>query len=870
MSHTPKALRPARTRLLAALTAAALAVAGAVAGAAPATAADSPAVTIAEAPRAGGTVTVTGSGFAGTSPGVYLGLGPAGLPGFYQGASGLQQVVWIAPGNQEGQSEAGPTAPMNPDGTFTVTLDIPAYADGVEWALYTSKAHGQGFADPSQNTITAVAYAAPEPSSTTTTLAVDPQGSSAPGVPVTLTATVTPADAAGSVTFFAHRAGESTAVADRVALSGGTATVVAEGLEAGVTGFSASFAPADAAVSAPSDSAVVPHEIVGGTDPELEFDPQIRVFLADGTTPYAGQEVRTGDQLVVKGTGFDPAANVGGRGAPIPADLPQGTYVVLGSFLDAWQPSAGAPGSARKAVDQKWALAEDVLNQVPPRYQDAVRAQWAPIAADGSFTATLTAKDFSSALGGGTWGVYTYAAGGVVNAEQELSAPVNYAGDVVVPEPTGPAITVTPAEKLDPGVDNVITIAGTGFTGPGAANGAYVLFGETSVWNGGGPLPADGWVAQGWVMPKDIAAGSFQTTLTIPAGSLVPGKTYHVATSAAHGLSQTDRSLDSFAAVTVAEQTGPATPAIRLSSDSLRAGEALTVTGTGFPAGSQATVTVNSSAFVLGTALVGPSGVFSVTGTLPADIAAGAHTVTASAGGVTAAAALTVQAVSAPTKTPPAQPVCLASEVGGASLSWGVKASFTSYINGPIAKGSVSGGWGSGSGAYSTETGNGSVSYDGGMHFSGHGGKLDLSLSNPRIRVTGSSATLFLDVRSKGYNGSPDIDTAGVAFATLGLPAASASGGEISWSGASATLTAEGAKAFAGFYSAGAALDAVSFTFPLGAQVPCDSSTSGAAAGGGLATTGAEADLGAVGFGAVMLLAGIVLVAVRRRRLTEV
>src|SRR5690606_39882481 len=40
-----------------------------------------PTVVPAEAPRAGGEITVTGSGFAAGYPGIYLAIGPAGLPG---------------------------------------------------------------------------------------------------------------------------------------------------------------------------------------------------------------------------------------------------------------------------------------------------------------------------------------------------------------------------------------------------------------------------------------------------------------------------------------------------------------------------------------------------------------------------------------------------------------------------------------------------------------------------------------------------------------------------------------------------------------------------------------------------------------------
>lgn len=109
------------------------------------------------------------------------------------------------------------------------------------------------------------------------------------------------------------------------------------------------------------------------------------MFLADGTTPAAGARLQAGDEIVVKGTGYDPTANVGGRGVPIPSNLPQGTYVVFGNFAATWQPSHGAPSSARSVGAQAWALAEGVLTQVPAQYQGAIRAQWVDITPEGSF-----------------------------------------------------------------------------------------------------------------------------------------------------------------------------------------------------------------------------------------------------------------------------------------------------------------------------------------------------------------------------------------------------------------------------------------------------------------------------------------------------
>lgn len=138
---------------------------------------------------------------------------------------------------------------------------------------------------------------------------------------------------------------------------------------------------------------------------------------------------------MVKGTGFDPAGNVGGRGVPIPADLPQGTYVVFGKFLDDWKPSEGATTSARPVGSQKWALAADVLDQVPAQYQGAIRAQWVNINEAGEFTAELVVAEGDKFTYEGNFGVYTYPAGGSGNPAQEQYAPINVKEDVT-PEPT--------------------------------------------------------------------------------------------------------------------------------------------------------------------------------------------------------------------------------------------------------------------------------------------------------------------------------------------------------------------------------------------------------------------------------------------------
>ncbi len=161
------------------------------------------------------------------------------------------------------------------------------------------------------------------------------------------------------------------------------------------------------------------------------------------------------------------------------------------------------------------------------------------------------------------------------------------------------------------------------------------------------------------------------------------------------------------------------------------------------------------------------------------------------------------------------------------SLRWGVKASFLSYVTGPIAGGSisttgVSGGLGGfvfpQAGEATMSGGTGTVSYSGSVRFTGHAGALDLRLSEPRVRIdSATSGTLLLRV-----NGGPST-----AFATLALGSANRTTdatGAIRYASVPATLTAAGSAAFSfegsTFYPAGTALDPVSFTIGSPGSAP--------------------------------------------------
>lgn len=160
------------------------------------------------------------------------------------------------------------------------------------------------------------------------------------------------------------------------------------------------------------------------------------------------------------------------------------------------------------------------------------------------------------------------------------------------------------------------------------------------------------------------------------------------------------------------------------------------------------------------------------------------------------------------------------------SLVWGVKSSFRSYITGSIAKGSVTlrdgatsagtGYWFGQSGTdWTASAGTGSTRYAGGVRFQGHGGILDLSLSDPVVRIDSASAgTLFMRI-----NGGA---TTAVGALDLGAATRTSVDGGISYSNVPVTLTSSGATMFSygssQFYGAGERMDPLSFAIGTTAQ----------------------------------------------------
>ncbi|AWB88424.1 HtaA domain-containing protein [Salinibacterium hongtaonis] len=478
--------------------------------------------------------------------------------------------------------------------------------------------------------------------------------------------------------------------------------------------------------------------------------PKVTVSKTTGLNP-------AGETITVSGTGFSPAdsSSVVGTRPPL-AGLWSGAYVVFGSFKDVWKPSESAPTAARESLSQRWLLTQDVIDAVDPRFKAAVLAEAAVLNADGSFSFQMTVAESSAALSDGNYGIYTYAGSGATYAPFETYTPLSFG----IPTPK---VTVSKTTGLNP-AGETITVSGTGFspadsssvvgTRPplaGLWSGAYVVFGSfKDVWkpSESAPTAARESLSQRWLLTQDVI----------------------------------DAVDPRFKAAVLAE-------AAVLNAD-----------------GSfsfQMTVAESSAALSDGN-----YGIYTYAGS--GATYAPFETYTPLAFG-----APTPPVVTPPTTTPPVVDVPVAS----GSLTWGIKDSFRSYITSSIAHGTIStsGARASGGsyvfgqaagGSYTEAAGVGTSNYSGAVRFTGHAGILDVTISNPVVRVdSATSGTLFVTA-----NGSQ------LAIASLNLAAAnrSVNNGAVTYSGVPAVLTSAGTGVFAltgsPFYPVGTALDPVTFT----------------------------------------------------------
>ncbi|HTT93564.1 MAG TPA: HtaA domain-containing protein [Solirubrobacterales bacterium] len=167
--------------------------------------------------------------------------------------------------------------------------------------------------------------------------------------------------------------------------------------------------------------------------------------------------------------------------------------------------------------------------------------------------------------------------------------------------------------------------------------------------------------------------------------------------------------------------------------------------------------------------------------------------------------------------------------ITGGEVDWGIKESFRKYVKSPIAAGQieVSGGASEAAdgtfrfpvdaGSYDTTTHVTEVQGKGTVHFTGHfmAGvpALDLTFTDPRV-IVGATSVVYADVVSKSLATGEFEEFPNAEFALVDASTTQPEFGDeaVTLKEMPAELTAEGAEAFAGFYSEGEPLDPLSLT----------------------------------------------------------
>ncbi len=177
------------------------------------------------------------------------------------------------------------------------------------------------------------------------------------------------------------------------------------------------------------------------------------------------------------------------------------------------------------------------------------------------------------------------------------------------------------------------------------------------------------------------------------------------------------------------------------------------------------------------------------------------------------------------------------------SLDWGIKGGFYSYITGGIASGTANGENGATSngngtfkfpatgGSWDPATNTGVLNFGGSVHYVGHSGALDMTVSNPQLHFTSGGSVLYASLSSKSLSSGVMQSFNGAMGTISGMP--SLSGSLLTLSGLGVTLSADAAPAFAGFYAAGEGLDALNGTDTLGAAGSSGGTSTGTTTGTG-------------------------------------
>jgi hypothetical protein len=321
-----------------------------------------------------------------------------------------------------------------------------------------------------------------------------------------------------------------------------------------------------------------------------------------------------------------------------------------------------------------------------------------------------------------------------------------------------------------------------------------------------------------------LAAGasvfSYQGNQFYPAGTALDPVTFVIGAPSSGGAGT--RTVAAYVEDAPVPTEPPATTGLSIDPDALAglvAGGEITATGEGFePDETGIKVVIYSDPVVLTESLTADAaGTATWTGRLPAGLT-GEHTLTFQ-GSVDRGIVLDIPAAVQTAELD-------GCAVTNASLTWGFKENFRSYISGTIANGewtTADGAtyatpdfsWADGVGDYDGRTDKGLVGFTGSIRFTGHGGILDTTVANPQLRFDDAThAVLLLDVKGTTQAGEA-IDEKGVEFVALDLTGAVTDvDGVVTITDAPAALLPAGATAF-GTYEEGEEFDPVSATFAV-------------------------------------------------------
>lgn len=157
------------------------------------------------------------------------------------------------------------------------------------------------------------------------------------------------------------------------------------------------------------------------------------------------------------------------------------------------------------------------------------------------------------------------------------------------------------------------------------------------------------------------------------------------------------------------------------------------------------------------------------------------------------------------------------------TVTWGVKQSWRSYIGESGI--TVSGGvtrtgdgafvWPAKTGTYDSATKRLELKLGGSVHFTAHEGALDMTISSPRLVISGDEPQLFATVVSKNESTGQLVDFGEIPMVNLDLESGqpTTTDGTTAWTPVDARLTAEMYEAFSRNYGVNSLLDPVSLSY---------------------------------------------------------